>query len=54
MTSQRALPTLFRTNFKAAHSAAFLFARLLSVARNIHRNPPRLIARQSTPLPVGR
>ena len=43
------LPTcssnLFRTNFKAANRAAFLFARSVSVRRDIHRNPPRLIAR---------
>ena len=46
MTSQGALPTLFRTNFKAANSAAFLFAKSLSVPRNIHRDPPRLIAHE--------
>jgi hypothetical protein len=37
MTSQRALSTLFRTNFKAANSAAFLFARSLSVPHNNDR-----------------
>jgi hypothetical protein len=30
-------------NFKAANSAAFLFARSASVPRNIRRNSPRLI-----------
>jgi outer membrane immunogenic protein len=44
-----ALPTLFRTNFKAANSAAFLFARSLSVPRNFHRDPPRLVARFNGP-----
>jgi hypothetical protein len=34
---------LFQPNFKAADSAAFLFARSASLPGDIRRNPPRLI-----------